>query len=74
MKPLMYLLLCFALLSCAGNDNTTANSMTLYAPPFLKLKKGQAVQTNDGVYTPQDDEVWHSDSEYQDRVREALRP
>lgn len=48
--------------------------MTLYSPHFLKLKKDQPVQTSEGVYTPQGDEVWHSDSEYQDRVREALRP
>lgn len=47
--------------------------MTLYSPPFLRLKAGGTVQTVDGVYRAQVDEVWHSDAEYQARVREALR-
>lgn len=47
--------------------------MTLYAPPFLKIRAGTKVQTPDGIYTAQTDEVWHSDAEYQRRVREALK-
>lgn len=48
--------------------------MTLYSPPFLRLATGTSVPTLDGTYTAQGPEVWHSDAEYQRRVREALRP
>jgi hypothetical protein len=48
--------------------------MTLYAPPFLRLKAGTVIQTSLGRYQSQSDEVWHSDAEYQRRVREALKP
>lgn len=48
--------------------------MTLYSPTRIRLGAGTQVQTLDGCYTAQVDEVWHSDAEYQRRVREALRP
>jgi hypothetical protein len=47
--------------------------MRLFAPNLLRLKAGSKVQTTDGVYVPQADEVWHSHAEYMDRVREALK-
>ena len=62
------------LTSCASPSPTVADSMTLYAPPFLLLKAGTVVQTSQGLYRSQSDEVWHSDAEYQRRVRESLKP
>ncbi len=47
--------------------------MTLYSPPFIRLKAGSEVKTVDGFYRPQVDEVWHSDAEYQRRVVESLK-
>ena len=46
--------------------------MRLYSPDLLRLKAGTKLQTIDGVYTSQVDEVWHSHATYMDRVREAL--
>ncbi len=67
------LLLTVALLTnCASKAPTVADSMTLYSPPFLHLPAGTVVQTSSGRYQSQKDEVWHSDAEYQKRVREAL--
>ena len=72
MKLLTLLLTGALLTSCVQRSPTVADSMTLYAPPFLKIQAGTKVQTPDGIYTAQQDEVWHSDAEYQRRVREAL--
>jgi hypothetical protein len=47
--------------------------MQLYSPELLRLKQGNPVQTIDGIYTPQIDEVWHNHATYMDRVREALK-
>jgi hypothetical protein len=48
--------------------------MILYSPPLLRLAAGTKLKTLDGIYTAQVPEVWHSDADYQARVREALRP
>lgn len=56
---------------CESSKPTVESNMTLYAPPSLRLTKGSKVQTLDGVYTPQTDEVWHSHSDYMARVYEA---
>ena len=61
------------LASCGSSSKPLENSMQLYSPEMLRVKKGNPIQTTDGVYTPQVDEVWHSHSQYMDRVREALR-
>ncbi len=74
MKPLPLLLTAVLLTGCASRSPTAADSMTLYSPPFLRLRAGAVVPTPEGAYTAQADEVWHSDAEYQKRVREALRP
>jgi len=36
----------------------------LYQPPVLRLPAQQPVQTLDGVYRPQTQEVWHSDARF----------
>lgn len=46
--------------------------MRLYSPEMLRLTPGTKVQTLDGLYEAQADEVWHSQATYMDRVREAL--
>lgn len=61
------LLLLWLLTGCASVSReasaSLANSM-LYQPPVLRLEKGQQVQTKDGLYRPQADEVWHSDARF----------
>ena len=41
-------------------------------PNILKLTKGTKVQTADGNYVAQSDEVWHSDKRFRDLEREIL--
>ena len=74
MKAALLPLIAVLLTSCASRSPTVADSMTLYSPPFLRLPAGTVLSTPEGTYRAQTDEVWHSDAEYQKRVREALRP
>ena len=74
MKLLILLSIAAWLTSCGSPSPTVADSMLLYSPPILCVKAGTTVQTPHGIYKAQKDEVWHSDAEYQARVREALRP
>ena len=62
-----------ALVSCVSSKKPLENSMKLWSPELLRLKAGSPVQTVDGIYTPQIDEVWHNHAQYMDRVREALK-
>ena len=71
-KLLPILLIVLALTGCASNIKKPENSMRLYSPSVLRLKAGQTVQTVDGAYTTQVDEVWHSHADYMARVYESL--
>jgi hypothetical protein len=59
-----------ALTSCAPSSSTNVKPLNIYQPSILSLEKGKAVITKDGVYTPQTDEVWHSDARYRKLERE----
>lgn len=64
---LAILLLSFLLIGCVSASREEAASLAasqLYQPPILRLKAGQVVQTKDGQYRPQIDEVWHSDARF----------
>ena len=58
------------LTSCASDSTLNVNSLNIYQPSTLKLEKGTLIQTKEGGYTPQIDEVWHSDSRYRRLERE----
>ena len=58
------------LTSCASNSMLNVSDLNIYQPSTLRLKKNNPVQTIDGVYTPQTDEVWHSDARYRRLERE----
>ena len=58
------------LTSCASDSTLNVNSLNIYQPSTLRLTKGSLIQTKDGVYTPQTDEVWHSDARYRRLERE----
>jgi hypothetical protein len=45
--------------------------LNIYQPSTLRLIKAEPIQTKDGIYTPQTDEVWHSDARYRRLEREV---
>jgi hypothetical protein len=48
-------------------NKSTAN---IYQPLILRLKAKQQIQTSDGAYTPETDEVWHSDARFRKLERQ----
>ena len=58
------------LTSCASDSIMNVNNLNIYQPSTLRLKKSQPIETKDGIYTPQTDEVWHSDARYRRLERE----
>lgn len=61
------LLLLWLPTGCSSASHEEAASLAasmLYQPPVLRLAAGELVQTKDGQYRPQRDEVWHSDARY----------
>jgi len=68
--PLAIAMTLIALTSCGGSSTTKINSLNIYQPSTLRLKKNNPVPTKDGTYTPLTDEVWHSDTRYRRLERE----
>ena len=58
------------LTSCESVLGPNVSGLNIYQPSTLRLIKAEAIQTRDGVYTPQTDEVWHSDARYRRLERE----
>lgn len=56
--------LMLSLTSCAHDLSAGKASPQLYQPRVLLLKAGQPVQTREGIYAPQVDEIWHSAAAY----------
>lgn len=50
--------------SCAVNSSKKKSSLNIYQPSTLSLEAGKAIETTEGVYTPQTDELWHSDKRF----------
>ena len=65
------LLTSFALTGCVCVSKPTSGSL-LGSPRILRLQAGTPVQTKDGLYNPQQDETWHSQSEYLRLEQEVL--
>ena len=62
----------FALTACSSYYSQNAVlQRQLYQPPILHLKAGTPIQTAEGVYTPQVDEVWHSAARFNEVERQA---
>lgn len=74
MKLLPLFTIALLLSACASRKPTVSDSMTLYSPPLLHVPAGTVIQTPQGTYRAQVDEVWHSHADYLTRVQEALRP
>jgi len=60
-----------ALTSCGSGSLPSGSNLNIYQPSTLRLKKNSPIQTKDGIYTPQKDEVWHSDARYRSLEREV---
>lgn len=61
------------LTACASKSPTPESNMRLYSPSSLHLKAGTKVQTVNGEYIPQVDEIWHSHADYMARVYDAMK-
>ena len=59
------------LTSCVTDLPPNVSDLNIYQPSTLRLSKGAPIQTRDGIYTPQTDEVWHSDARYRRLEREV---
>lgn len=66
------LLVCSLLLvGCGSVKQPTMGELVLSQPAILPLDKGTLVKTRDGVYTAQDNEVWHSDQRFRELERKG---
>lgn len=69
---LLMLIMPFMLMSCALRFSQKKESLRIYSPPILNLKAGSTITTKDGEYTPQKDEVWHSDARFKDLENQLI--
>lgn len=68
------LLIALTLLTgCESVSDAKKADLNIYQTPILRLEAGSKVQTKDGLYTAQEDEVWHSDYRYRLLEREVLK-
>ena len=65
------LLTSFALTGCVCGSKRTSGSLQ-GSPRILRLQAGAPVRTKGGLYHPQADETWHSQSEYLRLEQEVL--
>jgi hypothetical protein len=69
MKKLL-MILPIAVVGCKSPSPELGN-LNIYQPPTLRLKAGIGIRTVDGVYTPQTNEIWHSDKRYRELERKV---
>jgi hypothetical protein len=60
------------LTSCGVNWPKKKNLLNIYQPSTLSLEAGKAIETPEGVYTPQTDELWHSDKRFRLLEQEVI--
>ena len=65
-------LLSVGLTSCASESSAPRASLQIYQPRVLRLPPGQAIPTQDGIYTPPAAEVWHSPTAFQQLEQENI--
>ncbi len=58
------------LTSCVTKSPKSAPILNVYQPSVLTLPAGTEVLTENGLYTAQTREVWHSDKRFRDLERE----
>ena len=62
------------LISCATNSSVKTTPLNIYQPSTLSLTKGIPIETSKGIYTPQNDEIWHSDARFRRLERQLYFP
>jgi len=62
------------LTSCATNSSVKTTPLNIYQPSTLNLIKGNPIETSKGIYTPQVDEIWHSDARFRRLERQLYFP
>lgn len=76
LKPLCVVLAAILMLTgCASvpsAESASSPASQMYQPRVLRLKKGQPVQTREGIYIPENDEDWHSPAAFEQVSREAF--
>lgn len=65
------ILIALTLSACTLSSSASKATYNIYQPDCLRLEAGKAIQTLDGVYTPQTSEVWYS-PKFVDRLQESL--
>lgn len=63
-------LLALTLCGCAWKSSQSG--LNIYQTPTLTLKAGTAIQTPEGIYTPQTDEVWVAAYKYNELEQKYL--
>lgn len=43
---------------------SSLKELNIYQPSILKIQKGTKIQTEEGIYVPQKDEIWYSEKEF----------
>ena len=59
------------LTSCGNNSSVKTSPLNIYQPSILNLRQGIPVQAAKGTYTPQYDEIWHSDARFRKLERQV---
>lgn len=62
------------LTSCLPIFKKNEPTLRIYQPPTLFLEKGKTINTKEGDYTPQEDEIWHSQERYRKLEKQVLHP
>jgi len=59
------------LYSCASKPVPTeiVGKLNIYQPSIIVLEEGKRIETKEGFYTPQTEEVWHSDKRFRELER-----
>jgi len=72
---LVMMILAIGLTSCGTSSSTKSGTLNIYQPSILNLAAGTPIQSKKGIYTPQTDEVWHSDARFRKLERQLyFRP
>lgn len=68
-----YLAICsiFLYCSCETPKNQEIGKLNIYQPSIIVLEKGKQIETKEGFYTPQIEEVWHSDKRFRELERQG---
>lgn len=69
-KVILSLLMLLTLSSCSCS--TKGSGLRIYQTPILRLKAGTEVQTEEGLYKTQVDEIWHSDGRFRELEKKLL--